>query len=78
VVNPFSVTSSGGAAVLVEDPAEAIAALDRPGRQWDHFRCLTGSALRDPLMRSGVVVIVDELGQDLLQVSAAEDHHSVK
>jgi len=29
-------------------------------------------------MRSGVVVIVDELGQDLLQVSAAEDHHSVK
>ena len=75
VVNPFSVTSSGGAVVLMEDPAQAIAALDRPGRQWDHFGWLTGSALLDPLMGSGVVLMVDELGKDLLQVPAAQDQH---
>jgi hypothetical protein len=46
----------------VEDPAEAIAALDPPGRQREHFGWLTGSALPDPLVRPGVVLMVDELG----------------
>ncbi len=55
VVNPCSVTSSGRPAVVVDDPAEAIAALDPPGRQCEHFSRLTGSTLRDPLVRPGVV-----------------------
>lgn len=65
-------------AVLVEDRAEAIEALDRPGRQSDQFGWLRGSALLDPLMRPGVVVVVDGLGHHRLQVSATEDQHSVR
>ncbi len=43
VVNPCSVPSSGRRpAVLAEDPTKPIAALDPPGRQWDHVGRLTG------------------------------------
>jgi hypothetical protein len=77
VVNPFSVTSSGGSAVLVEDPAEAIAAHDRPRRQRDEVGRRTGSPLLDPLMGPGVVVVADELGQHPLHVPATEDQHPV-
>jgi hypothetical protein len=55
----------------VDEPAEAIAPLDRPGRQRVHFSWLTGSALVDPLVRPGVEVMVDEFGQHFLQMTAA-------
>ena len=42
MVNPSSVTSSGCPAVLVDDPAEAIASLHRSSRQRDHVGRLTG------------------------------------
>ena len=67
VVNPCSVTSSGRPAVLVENSAEPIVALDPPGRQREHLGRPTGSALPAPLVRPGVVVMVDELGKDLLR-----------
>ena len=53
------------------DPAKPIAALDPPGPQWDRVGRLTGSALLDPLVRPGVIVVIDVLSQDLLQVPAA-------
>src|SRR5262249_2472916 len=74
-----SVTLSGRRpAVLVEDPTKPIAALDAPGRQWDHVGRLTGSALLDPLVWPGVVVVVDVLSQHLVQMPAAEDQHVVQ
>ena len=79
VVNPCSVNSSGRRlAVLAEDPAKPISALDPPGRQWDHVGRLTGSALLDPLVWSGVIVVIDVLSQHRLQVPAAEDQHAVQ
>ncbi len=62
VVNPCSVTSSGRPpAVLAEDPAKPITALDPPGLQWDHVGRLTGSTLIDALVRLGIVVGVDDV-----------------
>ena len=52
----------------MEDSAEAIAALDRPGRQWDHLGWLIGSELLDPLMRSGMVVVVMQPLDPCLQI----------
>jgi hypothetical protein len=62
VVNSCSVTSSGRRpAVLAEDPTKPIAALDPPDRQWDHVGRPTGSALLDPLVWPGVIVVIDVL-----------------
>ena len=77
MVNPFSVTSSGCPAVLVDDAAEAIAPLQRSRRQRDHYCRLTGPALLDPLVWTGLVVVVDELHHHALQVPAAEDQYPV-
>ena len=78
VVNPCSVTSSGRPAVLVEDPAKPIAALDPPGPQWGRVGRLRGSALLDPLVRPSVIVVINVLSQHLLQVPAAKDQHAVQ
>ena len=49
-----------------------------PGRERDYVGRLTGPALVYPLMRRGVEVVVDELGQHLLQVAAAKDEQMVQ
>ena len=66
MVNPFSVTSSGRQTVLVDDAAEAIAALHSSVWQRDHVSRLVGPALLDPLVRAGVVVVIDKLHQHAL------------
>src|SRR5215472_5336107 len=92
MVNPFSVTSSGRPTVLVDDPAEAIAALHRlvddsgeaiaalhrSSWQWDHLGRFTGPPLLDPLVRSSPVVVVDELHQHALSRSRRpKDEHPI-
>ncbi len=42
-------------------PTKPIAALDPPDRQWDHVGRPTGSALLDPLVWPGVIVVIDVL-----------------
>ena len=58
--------------ILVEHSAKPVATLHAPGRERDYFGRLAGSALLQPLMRSGVVVVLDEpdLPRGLLWVSA--------
>ena len=48
-----------------------------PRRQGEHVGRLTGSALLNPLVRTGLVVVVDKLHQHALQVPAGEDQHPV-
>ena len=52
----------------MEHSAKPVATLHAPGRERDHFGRLAGSALPQPLVRAGVVVVVDELTQHPLQV----------
>ena len=62
----------------MDDTTEAIAPLERPGRQRMRFGWLSRSELVEPLVRPGVEVVVDELGQHFLQMTAAEDQHVVQ
>jgi hypothetical protein len=62
----------------VEHSAKPVAALHAPGRERDHFGRLAGSALLQPLMRSGVVVVLDELAQHPLQMASPEDEKVVE
>src|SRR5262249_60072813 len=48
-------------------PAEPIAALGRTNRQRDHVRRLIGPALLQPLVRTGMVLVVDVLRHHLLR-----------
>ena len=57
----------------MDDTTEAIAPLERPGRQRMRFGWLSRSELVEPLVRPGAEVVVDELGQHFLQMTAAED-----
>ena len=59
--------------VLMEQTTKTISALHRTGRQRDHAGWFMGSALPEPLMRTGIVVVLDELDQHPLQVSPTED-----
>ena len=52
---------SGGAEVLVDEPAEAITALDRAGGEGNHIGRWLGDTLVEPLMGPGLVVVVEEL-----------------
>jgi len=64
----------------VDDLTEAIASLHRSSRQRDHVGRLTGSTLLDPLVRTGLVVVVDELhGSSLRPIwwSPFRDHQAV-
>jgi len=72
-VNRVCVISSSGAVVLMEQTTKTISALHRTGRQRDHACWFMGSALPEPLMRPGIVVVLDELDQHPLQVSPTED-----
>jgi hypothetical protein len=45
--------------VLVENASKAVAALHPPGPERDHVGWLAGPALLQPLVRSGVVVVLD-------------------
>ena len=49
----------------MEQASKAVAALHPPGRERDHVGRLAGSALLQPLVRPGVVVVLDELAQHL-------------
>src|SRR5215467_6501650 len=73
-----SCSGSGGAAVLVDEPAEAITALHRAGGERDRVCRWPGEALVEPLMGASPVVVVEELGQHALQVPAAEDQEVVE
>src|SRR5262249_39823166 len=64
---------SGGAEVLVEEPAEAITTLHRAGGDGDQGGRWPGGARVEPLGGAGPVVVVEELGPHALQVPAAED-----
>ena len=77
-VTPTQSPRSGNPAVLMEDSTQAVAALHPPGRERDYVGQLAGSALVYPLMRPCVEVVVDELGQHLLQVAAAKDEQMVQ
>jgi hypothetical protein len=44
-----------------------VAALHPPGRERDHVGRLAGSALPQPLVRLGVLVVLDELAQHPLR-----------
>ena len=72
-VNRVCVISLSGAVVLMEQTTKTISALHRTGRQRDHAGWFMGSALPEPLMRTGIVVVLDELDQHPLQVSPTED-----
>jgi len=64
--------------VLVEHASKAVAALHPPGPERDHLGRLVGSALLQPLVRPGVVVVLDELAQHHLQVPSPEDEQVVE
>jgi hypothetical protein len=60
-VNLYSVTSSSGAVVFVEQAARTITALDVPGRHGDHVDGAIGRSLPEPLMGPDLAVADDEL-----------------
>ena len=57
----------------MDQTAKTISALHRTGHQRDHAGGFMGSALPEPLMRTGIVVMLDELDQHRLQMSPTED-----
>src|SRR5262245_44192740 len=75
---PAQSPRSGRPEVLVEHASKAVAALHPPGRERDHVGRLAGSALLQPLVRPGVVVVLDELAQHPLQVTSSEDEQVVE
>jgi hypothetical protein len=72
------VSSSCGPAVLVDQAAKPISALDPAGRHGDHVHRLVGPALREALVRPSPVIVLDELGQHRLQVPPTEDQQVVE
>ena len=62
----------------MEHASKTVAALHPPGRERDHVGWLAGSALLQPLVRPGVVVVLDELAQHPLQVPSPEDEQVVE
>jgi hypothetical protein len=68
---------SGRSAILVDQGAESIDALDRSGgvaRRLEGDRRVEVNAT----MRPGLVVVADELDEDPLKVNLAEDEHPVQ
>jgi hypothetical protein len=53
----------------VEQAAETVAALDGPGWRGDQVGGAIGRAQAEPLVWSGLVVVANELGEDLFQVT---------
>jgi hypothetical protein len=76
--NPFGVTSSGGPAVLVEQATKAVTALHRTGPHPDLVGRLGGPPLPEPLVRPGLVVVLDALDQHPLQLPPTEDQQVVE
>ena len=66
------VTSSGGSSILMEDTAKAIASLHRAVRPRDLGR-FARSALPETLVRSSLVIVLDEFVQHPRQVVPPED-----
>ncbi len=62
----------------MEQASKAVAALHPPGRERDHVGRLAGWALLQPLMRPGVVIVLDELAQHPPQVPSPEDEKVVE
>jgi hypothetical protein len=62
----------------VEQAAETVAALDAAGWRGDHVSGAIGRAQAEPLVRSGLVVVASELGEDLFQVTPTEDQQVVE
>ena len=62
----------------MEQASEPVAPLQPPGRERHHVGRLAGSALIQPLVRPGVVVVLDELAQHPLQVPSPEDEQVVE
>ena len=65
----------------MEQATEAISTLHRAIQGDDRVGWRTGHSLIEALVRPGLVVVIDELGQHFLQVPPAEDpsvHHPVR
>jgi hypothetical protein len=73
---------SGDPAVVLEEPAEAFPALDRPGRERDHVRLLAaGHRRRDvaqALVTAFSVKMGEILGEGVSEVVLAEDDEVVQ
>ena len=72
------VSSSRGPAVLVDQAAKPIPALDPASRNGDHVRRLVGPVLREALVRPIPVIVLDEFRQHRLQVPPTEDQQVVE
>ncbi len=67
------VTSSCGLSILMEETAKAIAALHRTVRPGVYLGRFAWQALPEPLVRSSLVIVLDELVQHPRQMLPAED-----
>ncbi len=67
------VTSSCGSSILMEETAKAIAALHPAVRQRGYLGRFARSALSKTLVRSSLVIVLDELVQHPRQMLPPED-----
>jgi hypothetical protein len=67
------VISSCRSSILMEEIAEAIAALHRAVTQRGHMGRFAGPALPETLVRSSLVIVLDELVQHPRQMMPPED-----